>query len=161
MIEEEEPGKAAYEWVDYYGESGFDGKKFEVMPLLIIERFLDSFKIDVTMDDEVPRYVLEALAVRFTAFFSEESKLKTLDQAFGGKLVRQRQARFAFHWKFEIVFSVMSERKRLRAMPKSERGAGTPHEIACEIVAKQFQVSPDTVRSVFKESRVRAKPKTG
>jgi hypothetical protein len=158
---EEEPGKAAYEWVDYYGESGLDGKKFEIMPLLIIERFLDYFSVDGTMTDDVPKYILEALAARFTAFHSEDSKLKTLDQAFGGKLVRQRQARLAFHWKFEIVFSVMSERKRLRAIPISERGKGTPHEIACEIVAEQFHVSADTVRSVFKESRVRAKPKIG
>ena len=123
-------------------QAQIDAKMFAQSPIHILERYLESFAADGEMLVPVPKHILMALAERFRAFMARDSNLNSLDQAFGGKVARQRQARAA------------DERRRLGAMEPDERGVvGTPHEIACEIVAEKLNLSVENVRRIYKDSK--------
>lgn len=135
-------------------QAQIDAKMFAQSPIHILERYLESFAADGEMLVPVPKHILMALAERFRAFMARDSNLNSLDQAFGGKVARQRQARAAATREREVAWMVMDERRRLGAMEPDERGVvGTPHEIACEIVAEKLNLSVENVRRIYKDSK--------
>ena len=136
-------------------QAGIDADMFEKMPVHIIERFLMSFDDDGGMTFTVDRHILEALAVRFRSFLRPGSELNSLDQAFGGKVGRQRQAILTAKAEYEVAFEIFAERKRLQGMTKKERGNGTPHEMACVSVAKKLGKSVENVRRIYQDSQVK------
>lgn len=142
-------------------QAEIDARMFEQAPIHIIERFLDSFSTDGRMTFPVGQHILEALAVRFRSFLARDAAFGSLDEAFGGQVARQRQARQAADQQYEVAFLVVVERERLRAMNKSERGSGTPHEIACEQVALQLGMKVDNVRRLYKDSKTKTLPTSG
>jgi len=142
-------------------QASIDAKMFAQSPIHIIERFLESFTYDGGMTFPVPQHILEALAVRFRDFLAPGSPLSSLDEAFGGTVARQRQARVAADRQLEVVFLVVSERQRVRNLKGSDRGNGTPHEIACENVAEQLAMSVDNVRRLYKDSKAKKAPASG
>ena len=134
-------------------QADIDARMFEQSPIHIIERFLESFSTDGHMTFKVSQHILEALAGRFRLFFSPESEMGTLDEAFGGKVARHRQARHAAARQFEIAFLVTAEMQRLRAIPKAKRGNGTPYELATQAIATDLGMSVDNVCRLYKASK--------
>lgn len=128
-----------------------DAPQFEKSSVHIIERFLEHFASDGTMTFDVPKHILEALAVRFRPFLDHE--VATLDKAFGGKARRQRQAIDTASQVDTISFMVIAEMKRIRAMSPSDRDPGTPYTVACENVARQRGMSADNVQRLYKLSK--------
>ncbi len=80
-------------------------------------------------------------------------EMDSLDAAFGGKTKRQRNAIEFEKRDYEIVFELRSARERFRKMPRAERGNGTPAELAVERVAKEYQLSEEAIRRIFKRSK--------
>jgi hypothetical protein len=133
-------------------QTTIDSDLFAGSPVSIIQRYLESFASDGSQTFPVPQHVLEALARRFRLFLRSEAPVKSIDAAFGGQVGRQRQRLAREELIDQIAFDVIAERKRLHSLAPSERGAGTPHEIACELVAQRRGMNVDTIRALYKES---------
>ncbi len=142
-------------------QAEIDAKTFEQAPLHIIERYLESFADDGRMTFPVPQHILETLAIRFRMLLSPGSAINSLDEAFGGRVARQQQARRAADQQYEVAFSLLIEMRRLQRMPPTERGPGTPFEIACEQVAQELNMSVDNVRRLYKNSKGRGRAASG
>lgn len=132
-------------------QEGIDRDRFEELPLVIVERFLDSFASDGSQTFEVPKHILEALAVRFRQFLNQEAE--SLEDAFGGQMKRQRQAIDRALQVDEVTFAMTVEMKRLNALSPAERGPGNVYAIASETVAEQAGMSDGNVGRLYQLSQ--------
>jgi len=126
-------------------------KMFEGSPVTIISTYLQCFRSDGTQARLVPRHVLEALAQRFLLLMDEETN--SLDQAFGGRLARQRNRLREFERDDHVLWELERAKKEVEAETPAERGAVTTYEIAVERVADKLGMSPDNVRRMHKKTR--------
>jgi hypothetical protein len=126
---------------------------FEQTPLVIIKMYLDAFDSEGRQAFQVPQHVLEALARRFLALMSRQQN--SLDAAFGGCVARQRNQLLAGDSDWSVLWSLLGEIKKVEGESPSERGAGTPYEIALERVAEDFGMSPDNVRRIYRKGSSR------
>jgi len=132
-------------------------------PVLTITKYLDSFTSDGRLVAEVPKAVMETLAVHFFRFMGGQS----LDAAFGGKTATQRDRIALEERDHRVVFDVISvmqaetERRAAEQLrPKRTRRAnpgfvGTAYEHAVEVVAKRYRLGEENVRRIYKKSRPR------
>ncbi len=130
-----------------------DEALFSVSPYRIISRFLECFDRNGALEIAVPRYVLEELAKRFICVNCEE--LNSLDDAFGGRIARQRNAARKEERDWDILHEVFRLREKLRAMSPQERGVGTPTRHAIGQCAEAFGVKPGTVRRILYGKKMR------
>ena len=132
-------------------EAEIDRKLFDRSPVLAISKFLECFSSEGDQRFEVPHHVLEFLAASLTRFM--DGGAESLDAAFGGKTKRQRKAIEIEKRDYEIVFELICAFETFRKIPRAERGAGTPFELAVERVAKEHGLGDDAVRRIYKKSK--------
>jgi len=120
---------------------------FDAAPLEIVRVFLECFNAEGRQALLVPRHVLEALAVRFLQLVDGDTN--SLDEAFGGRIARQRNRILERHRSWTVLWRLEREKEKVAGKPPSERGAGTPSEIAVERVAEYFEMSTQNVRRIF------------
>lgn len=138
-------------------------KLYSRTPVLAIAKYLESFTADGRPIGEVPKVVMETLALHFARFMGGQS----LDAAFGGKTATQRD-RIALEERddrvvFDVISVMKTEEERRAAeqlRPKRKRRAnpqvaGTPYEHAVEVVAKRYRLGEENVRRIYKKSRPR------
>ncbi len=134
-------------------EAIVDKRNFKKTSIHVVKRYLDHFSLDGEQISDIPLHILSELAIRLRSFLDQNSTLKTLDAAFGGSVASQRRALFSQNEIGEITFDVRVERDRLRAIPRDQRGNGTPHELACAAVAEERGVSEETIKRAYKLSK--------
>ena len=132
-------------------------------PVLAISKFLESFTSRGRVAREVPKVVMEALAVHFARFMRGD--YETLDAAFGGKTATQRNRIESDERDYAVVFDLISykrtekeRREKERALAKGQgrprpRFTGTPFEYAVEAVAKRHKLDEENVRRIYKKSK--------
>lgn len=125
-------------------------RMFEASPLTIISIYLECFRPDGTQGRGVPKHVLEALAQRFLLVMNEETN--SLDQAFGGKVARQRNRFRESEREGHVLWELMRAKEKIEVQAPEERGPGTAFEIAVERVAEKLGMSPDNVRRMYKKT---------
>ncbi|NPT46157.1 hypothetical protein GNZ12_33520 [Paraburkholderia sp. 1N] len=124
-------------------------------PIEIIFKFLESFSPSTSANGgaamvqsaKVERYVLEALATQLQLFAYAGV---TLDEAFGGKTGRQLQQKRTNEKAYAVAFEIACA-----------RAGGVTFEKAVDEVAKKLNMSPDTVRDLYKRSGSSAPRKRG
>ncbi len=137
--------------VVFPGEDEIDRQLFNRSPVLAISKFLECFSPEGNQCFEVPRHVLEFLAASLTQFM--DGGVGSLDAAFGGKTKRQRKAIEIAKRDYEIVFDLIGAREKFKKIPRAERGAGTPTELAVESVAKERGLSEGAIHRIYKKSK--------
>ncbi|HEV2816238.1 MAG TPA: hypothetical protein VGW40_03315 [Allosphingosinicella sp.] len=123
---------------------------FEQMPLWIVRKYLECFDSKGRQARIVPRHMLEALAKRF--LLVTEGTAKSLDEAFGGRVRRQRNRLHEMDRQWSVLWALMQTIEEVKAEPRSARGKGSPFEIAVERVAEELGMSPDNVRRIYKQT---------
>jgi hypothetical protein len=134
------------------GEIENDPKVFAREPLIIVARYLECFDRDGHQGRTVPQHVLEALAERFLLVMTEQ--LNSLDEAFGGRIARQRNRIVESARDYEVLFAFLGELERLQKRDKSDRD-DTPYALAAERVAVLFKTSRSNVERIYKKSKVK------
>ena len=134
-------------------------------PVLAIAKFLESFTSKGRVAQDVPRVVMEALAVHFARFMRGDSE--SLDAAFGGKTATQRNRIITEERDYGVVFDVISHMRTERERRDKERQLATrkgrprprfkstPFEIAVDVAAKRHKLDDENVRRIYKKSRLR------
>jgi len=132
-------------------------------PVLAIAKYLESFTSEGGFAHDVPKVVLETLAVHFARFM--RGNAESLDAAFGGKTATQRKRIEINERDYVVVFDLISfmrtEKERRneerdlakRAGRPRPRFAGTPFEHAVEAVAKRHGLDEENVRRIYKKSK--------
>jgi hypothetical protein len=115
---------------------------FEESPLWIARIFLQCFDSESRQARGVPRHVLEALAKRLRMVMDGDTK--SLDEAFGGSVRRQRNR-----------LDELDRQYRIKQQPRNERSRGTPFEIALERVAKKLGMTAENVHRIYKAAGAR------
>ena len=132
-------------------EDKIDRQLFDKSPVRAISKYLECFNSDGDQRYEVPRHVLEFLAVSLAQFM--DGKANSLDNAFGGKTKRQRNTIESEKRDYEIVFDLQVALQTIRKMPKAKRGKSTPFEAAVAHVAEEHELSEDAIRRIYKKSK--------
>lgn len=144
-----------------------DNELFEESPVRAITRFLQCFDSEFRQKYGVPQYVLEALAVRFGAVMSKE--VNSLDEAFGGRIARQRNTLLQKEDDWDVVFDMIEETRDLKQKKRQHKTngskrrnpgdgvVGTPFENATEKVGNAYKISDQTVRKIYKKAGRRPK----
>ena len=132
-------------------ELDLHAKIFADSPVRIIELFLQCFDNEGHQRLGVPRHVLEAMAVRFRAFMDTE--VGSLESAFGGQVVRQRNQIRRESRDFAVLFDFFGEREKAKSRSRAEGRVGTPTEEADEATAVKHGMTPDNVRKIYKRGR--------
>lgn len=137
--------KAVHDFMDSQKELE---RKCEAAPVTIIIEYLQSFSDhsengsgDIRQDCTVEKYVLEALAKRLHAFIFSKEKGITLDAVFGGKVKRQLQQIRSDEGAYKAAFKITEARQ-----------GGSSYEKATVDVAKELNISSDTVHDRYKRS---------
>lgn len=114
--------------------------RFDKLPLLIIERYLQHFNEEGKQTLQVPGHILESLAKRFLACMKRENP--SLDKAFGGSLKRQIRKLEISDRDYAVLMRFFREmetvRKGLQVMEKTRREP--PYELAAMRTANYFSV---------------------
>lgn len=97
---------------------------FQSTPLTIVENYLRCFTPEGAQVRTVPEYVLEALAQRFIAFMNAEAR--SLDQAFGGAVARQRNRLREAESDWQAIWTYQGHFEKIKSVPRRERDRGTP-----------------------------------
>jgi hypothetical protein len=126
-------------------------KLFEKQPVLAIAKYLECFDTDGEQTNEIPSHILLFLARRFEKLMHEE--VGTLDKAFGGKVVTQRNSILVEPYEYRIVYQMQFEMQEARKLTHLERARNTPFEIAREKVAKEFQRTEASIERIYKKSK--------
>jgi hypothetical protein len=129
-------------------EIELQSRMFEATPLAIVRMFLECFDSSGRQAFLVPEHVLAALAKRFRALM--DGDVKSLDAAFGGRVRRQRNQLVESGRQYSVSWAVATAIEDVRAEPVSERGNGTPFEVAVERVAEEFGLNVENVRRIYK-----------
>jgi hypothetical protein len=123
---------------------------FGETPIAIIAAYLQSFDPEGRQVFEVPEHVLEALAARLLSFMRGDAR--SLDEAFGDRVARQRNRLVAVPRDRQILWDFLAELENCQEEAPSARGAGNPFEIAAERVAEKHRMSAENVKRIYKES---------
>lgn len=126
---------------------------FEKTPLWIAKIYLECFDSKGRQARRVPRHVLEALAGRLRLVMDGETK--SLDEAFGGSVRRQRNRLEELDRQFHVSWMMRAAIDEIRQQPRDKRGKGTPFEIALERVAEELEMSDENVRRIYKAAGAR------
>lgn len=124
---------------------------YERTPLVIVEDFLGCIDDDGVQTIEFPPHVIEAMAKRLRMLMGPNRTLNSLDQAFGGRIARQRNAIEERDKTGEIVWQHIMARKEAKNQPQEKR-SGTPFEIATEEVASRAGVSDESIKRRYRLS---------
>jgi len=130
-------------------EEQLDTERFTAMPVWAIFKYLECFEEDGEQAFEVPRHILQALAKCFAKFSRSESD--SLDDAFRGRIRRQRQSIEMGARDGGVLFGYWVAYDRARKQPKSER-TGTPSECAYSEVAQRHGMSHNTVKAILRNA---------
>lgn len=130
---------------------------FEASPLSIAKKYLECFDSSGRQARHVPRFILEALARRLRPVL--DGDIKTLDDAFGGRIRWQRNRLEESERQFRLCWAMNQAMEEIKEQPRKERGPGTPFEIAAERVAADFGMSADNVRRIYKAAGRKAAKK--
>jgi hypothetical protein len=122
---------------------------FEAQPLRIAELFLQCFDKQGVQRLQVPTHVLEAVAERFRRVLDGDAH--TLDDAFGGKIRRQRNRIVSERIDYSVAWDHRSAREKAARIPHSQRRE-TPFEAADEEVAAKHGTSPENIRRIYKRA---------
>lgn len=129
---------------------------YERRPILIIADFLQCFDSEGRQIFDVPQHVLLALAERFRRLMDPDVdpqiKTNSLDQAFGGRVARQRNALMQADADYEAVFAHIVAQRKAKGLPKADRSRATPFEVATAEVADEFGTSEENVRRKYKKA---------
>ena len=134
-------------------EERVDLPLFERMPMWAVARLLQCVNLEGDQVFDVPKHVLAELARRFTEFM--DGNCCSLDEAFGGRTVRQRNALNTADRDYAVIFAYTLALEKAREMRKEERSHSTPSECAETDVAERFGMSAENVRRIWKASRKR------
>ena len=124
---------------------------FNKKPVLAIASFLNCFDPEGGQFCDIPPYVLEFLAKRLQSFM--RGGHKSLDEAFGGRTVRQRNSINQEDADQEVLFVFLGELEAARKMTRDERSKSTPFEEAVARTAEKYDIKEDTVRDIYKRSK--------
>jgi hypothetical protein len=131
-------------------------------PVLAIAKYLESFTSRGRFARDVPKVVMEALAVHFARFMRGDSE--SLDAAFGRKTATLRNKITTEERDYGVVFDVISHMRTERERRAKERQLATrkgrprprfkstPFEIAVEFAAKRHKLDEENVRRIYKKS---------
>ena len=128
-----------------------DERMFAQAPTEIIVRYLEHFNSTADLVFEIPRYVLEALAIRLRRFENREDGCSSLDQAFGGKAAGQRRKPRAQGHEFEVAFWMINEMTGWKDGMGGEPGVN--YETACERVGERLGMSADNAHRLYKNAK--------
>lgn len=121
---------------------------FEQMPLWIASKYLECFDSEGRQARKVPRHILEALAKRFLLVM--KGNAKSLDEAFGGRVRRQRNKLHELDRQWSVLWELLQAIEDVKDESKSKRGPGTPFEIAVERAAKELGLKVENFRRIYK-----------
>lgn len=121
---------------------------FEQTPLWIAKMYLECFDSTGRQVRRVPRHILEALAKRLRLVV--EGDVKSLDEAFGGGVRRQRKHIDEGYRQFRVSWEMRRAMEAIKEQSPSERGKGTPYEIALERVAEELDLASENVHRIYK-----------
>lgn len=134
------------------GESARQLELFDERPLRILTAFLTCFNSDGEQVYDVPQHVLEALAERFRAVIGPDASTNSIDQAFGGRIARQRNSLIQDDLNAETAFEVAVGKRAAGQVPRARR-AGSPFEEGVAAAAERLGVSDEAIRSRYKNTR--------
>ena len=134
-------------------EERVDLPLFERMPMWAVARLLQCVNLEGDQVFDVPKHVLAELARRFADFMN--GNCDSLDEAFGGRPVRQRNELDNADRDYAVIFEYFLALEKARKMTKEERSGSTPSECAEAAVAEHFKMSAENVRRIWKASQKR------
>lgn len=136
------------------GEVEMQLARFDRQPVSIIDAFMGCFDSEGKQQFEVPEHILEALAARFHLLMAEEPSTNSLNEAFGGRIARQRNALREYERCGEVAFDVIARMRELQREDRKGRRE-TPYETAVAEAAQKHGLEEDNVREKYKSIRRR------
>lgn len=135
------------------GEIELLKRRMEETPVLALELFRACFNESGKQVYEIPPFILEFLSRRFADFLSEETLTNSLDQAFGGKVARQRNALRTADQMWSVIFDLIGFIEEGKALSGSDRSQSTPFEYGVSKTAEQYGLSEDRVHQLYVQSQ--------
>ena len=132
------------------GEIEIDLELFERSPLRAIKRYLECFTDQGQQVYAVPQHILEEIARRCLTVMA--GQYNSLDEAFGGRVARQRNAFRAQDAAFSVSWDIFAQREKARELSSFERSKSIPSECALVEVGKKRGMGPDNVRRTWKKA---------
>jgi len=137
-------------FMKFPGEVDREMELFEGRPLAIIAAMLECFDSEGRQQFEIPEHVGIAFARRVREVMGDDHSKNSLDQAFGGRIARQRNALREWERRGNVVFYVIARCREL-----TREGKKGPFETAVAEAAAKFGLSEDNVREKYKAAHRR------